>query len=72
MDDGEEVVEIMGDATGKLANRLHFSRLMQLFLALFLFGDVLFYRDKMADFSIAPLDGCDGHFLVIRVHLCAG
>ena len=66
MNDGEEIVEIMGDAAGQLADRLHFLHVMQLFLEFFPLGDVLFYRDKMGDFSRGFLDRGDGHFLVVK------
>ena len=40
VNDGENVVEIVGDAAGKLADGLHFLRLAQLFLQPPLRGDV--------------------------------
>ena len=39
-DDGEDVVEIMRHAAGKLADHLHFLRLDELRFKLFAFGDV--------------------------------
>ena len=40
-DDGEQVIEIMRDAAGKVADGLHLLRLPQLVFELLLLGDVL-------------------------------
>ena len=41
MNDGEKVVEIMGDASGELTHHFHCLCLMQLFLKPFAYGDVM-------------------------------
>ena len=48
-DDGQEVVEVVRDAAGQLADRLHLLRLAQRFLALAALGDVDGLRHRAGD-----------------------
>jgi len=56
----------MGDAAGELANRLHFSRLMQLFPCAVLFGDVLFTAIKWLISPLLLWTGVMVIFLIIK------
>ena len=40
MNDGQNIIEIVGDPAGKLTNGFHFLRLAQLVLQPFLSGDI--------------------------------
>jgi hypothetical protein len=59
-DNMEEVVEIVGDATGQLAQGLHFLRLSQLAFEFEAFGDVAMNADKADQVVLLVDDGRDG------------
>ena len=51
-DDGQEIVEIVRDAAGELADRFHLLRLAQRFLALAALGDVDGFRHRADDGAV--------------------
>ena len=53
-DDGEQIVEIVGDAAGELAHGLHLLRLAELLLHLPALGDVFLDRDEVGDLRPRP------------------
>ena len=49
LDDGKEVVKIVGNAARQLAKRFHFLRLAKLLLELLAFGDILLDGEVVGD-----------------------
>ena len=58
LDDRQDVVEVVGDAAGKLADGFHFLRLPQLGLELTLAGDVTADPEHRGDLAVAIAQRC--------------
>src|ERR1017187_5073664 len=65
-DHREDIVEIMSDASGKLADRLHFLRLTKLPFQFSLLGHVLLNSDEVGDDSKVIQYRSDGHLLSVE------
>ena len=66
VDDGQEVIEIVGDSTRQPTDRLHLRRLLKPFFQSLALGHILFGGNEVGDFAKRIPDRGDVHFFGVK------